>query len=523
MPHWPQLAWLVRCSEGEQNVSVLHGPGVETFDDWFCEAAWAGPFEEGGFDLTDIVAGTGGRLRDDKIIFVSSGSTVDRLQLLVKGSRVWVSNSLACLLEAVDASVDPTYGQYCRDFGSINDGLNSYQRELLTSAGAVRLVYFNNLAWDGQKLEELAKPGGGRDFSSFELYRGFLDTCMASMVGNMSHRNRCLPFKPLATVSSGYDSTTVATLARKAGCEEALCFGDARGGIEERGEEIAHILGLRSFVFARESWRTAGTAAEPPFIAADGIGMDLVFKSAEPILQSRVLFTGYHGDKVWSKETADLSDDIVRGDRSGLSLSEFRLAAGFLHCPVPFWGVRQMREIHAISTSQGMGQWDIPGGYSRPICRRIVEEAGVPRHFFGVRKAAVAFLLGNMPAPLMRVSMVDYRRWLRDNSDKWRVLGKRSPLAVPWLDSAYWLAKHRLWKGARRLLDWGSGKPVVWRVTGIKALYRLAEAPHCTTDFVGLRRYFYPWALERTKQWYKAPPPSGMSGAATTEKKVRIY
>ena len=301
MPHWPQLAWLARCSDGEQKVSVFHGPGVELCDDWFSEAAWAGPFEEGGFDLTDIVAGTGGRLRDDKIIFVSSGSTVDRLQILVNGPQIWVSNSLACLLETVDASVDPTYGQYHRDFGSINDGLNSYERELLTSAGAVRLVYFNNLAWDGRKLEEVTKPGVGRDFSSFELYQGFLDACMASMVENMSHRNRRLPFKPLATVSSGYDSPTVATLSRKAGCEEALCFGDARGGIEERGEEIARILGLRPSVFARESWRTAGTAAEPPFIAADGIGMDLVFKSAEPILQSRVLFTGYHGDKVWSK------------------------------------------------------------------------------------------------------------------------------------------------------------------------------------------------------------------------------
>ena len=55
MPHWPQLAWLARCSGGEQNVNVWHGPGVELCDDWFCEAAWAGPFEEGGFDLTDIV------------------------------------------------------------------------------------------------------------------------------------------------------------------------------------------------------------------------------------------------------------------------------------------------------------------------------------------------------------------------------------------------------------------------------------------------------------------------------------
>ena len=44
----------------------------------------------------------------------------------------------------------------------------------------------------------------------------------------------------------------------------------------------------------------------------------------------RVLMTGYHGDKVWAMESKDVSPAIVRGDPSGLGLTEYRLQAGFL-------------------------------------------------------------------------------------------------------------------------------------------------------------------------------------------------
>src|SRR5690606_23914570 len=80
--------------------------------------------------------------------------------------------------------------------------------------------------------------------------------------------------------------------------------------------------------------------------------------------------------------------NIVRGDQSGLSLAEYRLRAGFLHCPVPFWGVRQIRDVRAVSNSSELANWDVEGDYSRPICRRIVEDAGVPRDLFGMKKKA---------------------------------------------------------------------------------------------------------------------------------------
>lgn len=102
---WPPLAWLARCHDASQAMTIFHGQRVEITPEWFCEAVWAGPYEDGGFDQTDIIAGSGGRLRDGRAIFVSSGSTVDRLNSLEVADGAWVSNSLACLLAATRAAL----------------------------------------------------------------------------------------------------------------------------------------------------------------------------------------------------------------------------------------------------------------------------------------------------------------------------------------------------------------------------------------------------------------------------------
>src|SRR5690349_24391142 len=100
---WPAQAWLAECHP--DHVLVRHGGRVEARPDWFCEAVWDGPFEQGDFDLTDVVAGSGGRMRDGRVVFVPTGATTDRLHSIrvpaaaggTRG-RVLVSNSLPCLL-----------------------------------------------------------------------------------------------------------------------------------------------------------------------------------------------------------------------------------------------------------------------------------------------------------------------------------------------------------------------------------------------------------------------------------------
>src|SRR3712207_1813379 len=109
------------------------------------------------FDHTDLVFGSGGRIREDRAIFTSSGSTVDRLQTASVNGATWVSNSLACLLATIEADLDPAYGRYFGDFETIIYGVRRYKRTIATSAGPVHLAYFNNLVWDGERLVEEEK------------------------------------------------------------------------------------------------------------------------------------------------------------------------------------------------------------------------------------------------------------------------------------------------------------------------------------------------------------------------------
>jgi hypothetical protein len=487
VPDWPMLAWLARCEPGGGAVTVFHGARVETADDWFCEAAWAGEYEAGGFDLTDIVAGSGGRVRDGRLTFVSSGSTVDRLHSFEARGATWVSNSLACLLAATGARIDPTSGKYFWIFRTVVGGLAKYRREFPTSGGDVRLTYFDNLEWDGRRLSVRRKPGGPRDFSTFERYAAFLDESMRAVGENAAARERQHRYELMSTASSGYDSSTITVLARRAGATRVLCFDQARRNVDDSGEPLARCIGMEPVVARRDGW-TSAALPEPPFIAADSYGGDVFFKGAERLLEGKVLLTGYHGDKVWAKDAKKVDENIVRGDQSGLSLTEYRLTIGMLHCPVAFWGVRQIADLHRISNSPEMAPWDVPGDYSRPICRRIVESAGVPRHMFGMEKKASWVMLLRSRQFLSPGSMDDYIGWLAAQRWDWARRGRVPPVLSRRLD----LLEVQLRNAFIRVSDDSS----TWwtraaaRSGASRVLARAGAAP------TYLRRFIFAWAMD---------------------------
>ncbi len=426
---WPRLAWLARCDAASRTLDLLHGPGVEVREDFACEAVWAGSFAAGDFDRTDLVLGSGVRLREDRVVFVSSGTTVDRLHSIATVDGWLVSNSLAALLEAAGGDVEPTYRGYYADFRSIVDGLAAHRAFLETSAGPVRLTYFHNLEWDGRTLVETRKANASRRFEDFADDRAFLDATMAALGRNMRDPARATRFAPLGTLSTGYDSPTVATLARDIGLEEVVTFRNARGGDGDDGGPIARVLGLRALEADRDAWRTAAGCIAP-FLAVNAYGEEVHYAPLAATLAGRVLFTGYHGDKAWAKDAPDLSANIARGDPTGLSLAEFRLDAGFVHCPVPFLGVRAIADLHRISHSSEMAPWDVPGDYSRPICRRIVESAGVSRELFGMAKHAASVVLWNRAEGFLPPADRDrYESWLREHRADWRRSGTVTPFA----------------------------------------------------------------------------------------------
>ncbi|MDF1553851.1 MAG: hypothetical protein P1P84_12345 [Deferrisomatales bacterium] len=412
VPDWPKLAWVARLSAGEKSAEVFHGPCVEANARWCVEAVWDGPYEKGGFDRSDLVFGSGVRCRGGDIIFVSPGSTLDRLWYHHLGDTWHVGNTLPGLLSVADVSLCKEGVAYSRLMDSITRGVIGYERAVPCSRGDLGVVYFNNLFWNGHRLEEIDKPDTAPRFDTFDTYVRYLEESADGLSANLGAAQRSHRVSSLVTVSQGYDSSLAAVVAKRMGCRHSVTIGQSssfwRGS--DSGEEVARYLGLECATFPRKArcypyeesvWAVSGRA---------GILNWALFDYPEPL---SLFLTGPYGDKMWGRTPWEYSDPF---EFTGLSLGgigEFRLYRGVFHCPLPFWGMRHLRELWEITASQPMQSWSIPGDYDRPIPRRIVEEAGVPRGAFGQRKKntshdeALLWPYGNEAAE-------SYRRFLRD-------------------------------------------------------------------------------------------------------------
>jgi hypothetical protein len=169
-----------------------------------------------------------------------------------------------------------------------------------------------------------------------------------------------------------------------------------------------------------------------------------------------------------------VSPFIQRADPSGLALSDWLLLSGFLHCPLAFFGGRNLDQIYRISLSDEMKPWSIGGKYDRPICRRIVEQEGIPREMFGRdKKAASVVLWDHNEGFLPPLAMSQYQAWLNRHNVQWLASRRLPPT---------WAAKlHSL------------------RSTAARMVRGRDNGTHIADDLFG---HMFPWALESAVRRY---------------------
>jgi hypothetical protein len=325
----------------------------------------------------------------------------------------FVSNSLCFCLNAIGAS---------EKFMSIlekelvNDThratrLGAYLSLPLVAADERFLLYrmmYHNFILDAGGGIRLQHNYQGRNFKSFCDYKGYLSQTLKRVFDNGASVARKRQLTPLTSVSRGYDSPAVSTLAVGAGCRDAATLAVSVGEFDDCGTEIGKCLGLNVHEFKHVLGSNIQTLVSnfsadienkaSEFIATAGHGDDICFLGFEPSLRDRVFLTGALGDSVWPKHPSVHAGLPVR-TRFGKSLTEFRLRVGFAHVPVPVIGGMLPRSILAISKSGEMAPFSIGGDYDRPIPRRICEDAGIPRSAFGIMKRATA------PDPINRQSL----------------------------------------------------------------------------------------------------------------------
>ena len=393
-PELPRCSWLY--SADDLGGSLLVGADVEEVERGIVEGAWDRPFEERRPDRAEHLFGSGVIAHPGHLVVLTPKHTLDGVFLLEHKPtrRLFVSNSLALACAAAGVRLaQPILNVSSR----IMKGFHGARTRLLDTDEITvhKLVYYNfEIRRDGSAVA-LALPEA-RTFESYEDYRTALSSVVGAVVANAGHPDRRRSYRPVTTVSAGYDSAACAALAREAGCEEAVTLRTARRGRVDTGRRVAEALGLSVVERDRpefpeirhRTWLTnaAQFALASEFLAA-GLGGDVVFAPFEHDLPGSLLFTGFHGDKLWDVWVAP-STDAKRGDLSGSSLGEFRARVGFVNLPVPFIFVRSQPSIRRIGRSREMSPWSVGGEYDRPVPRRIAEDAQVERAAFGQRKMA---------------------------------------------------------------------------------------------------------------------------------------
>jgi hypothetical protein len=179
------------------------------------------------------------------------------------------------------------------------------------------------------------------------------------------------------------------------------------------------------------------TEREVYYRTTNCIWPELVFDGITDHLAGRlgVVFTGFYGDAAWGMtDPARADTELVWRDLSGMSLAEGRLVGGYINLALPFLFGRSRKSLARISASDEMAPWRVGGNYDRPIPRRILEQAGVPRGAFGLRKKAVLNLSASPTNPAVRR---DFLRWVEASE-------------IGMSPSEYWLRE----KGSRAAYLW---------------------------------------------------------------------
>lgn len=414
-PEMPRCSWLL---DMDNTGAILYrGPSVETGENWFFEGAWAGPYDAEGLRSADLRFGSGALLFPTRVHVLPPTHPLEAIYCLVfkNQGRTLVSNSFPCLVGVVPGmleSLDIT--SVVKNAQTVKRGARHYQRLLAQGPEWTLFRFAYNkveIAFDDQTPHELHSSASPPPFEDYSGYLRYLRQSVASAVENARSPERESVYSRQVTgCSTGYDSPACAVVAQSAGCEQAVTLSTARGGRNDSGREIAEALGLFCSEFPRFATADEMEERKDHYVDISALGDDLepyadfltsiltledaVYAPFEPLITQGVFFSGFLGGKVWAKN-GDNSPYIVRSDNSGGGIDEFRKRVGFVHIPVPFIGASHSATIRAITNSSEMEPYVTGERYDRPIPRRVVEEAGVPREAFGQTKERGSVLFMN--------------------------------------------------------------------------------------------------------------------------------
>jgi len=503
---WPPLLWAARI-ERRGVRQIWCGSAVEEAGRNILAAAWSGPY--GSSSPLDAVTsiGTGLLLNGDDIVGFCGNAGSDVLFIHRGGGALTVSNALPAALALAGTGPKRSYAFYNQDLMTYRFGPMRHRRSIPCARG--RLEPYYRSVRIGRNLAiapiDHDKPHEYKDFAE---YRATLVSELKLLFENASAAERRIRYRPIATLSRGYDSPAAAVLARDAGCREGFSHREATGappGTSDSGEHIGEILGLDVTGFETLAYQRREDFPEAEFLASGYGGPQVFMAGTEAMLKERLIVTGFGGDYIWNREYGAGREVSAPFYAAGYSGVNFNLRLPALAVAAPAIGAGAPAAIGALSRSEEMRPWSVGGDYDRPLARRIVEEAGVPREAFATAKQMVTpgyDSTGRHTPPLEPYvsprTLAEFERYLADEH-------LYSPLRARIRNELAWIVGRMVWSGKTR-----------------RALAKIGvEWPPAPAFFSHLRTsvrrnaFLFHWAVERVAEEYRQALETALESDAT--------
>lgn len=459
-----------------------------------------GDFLTADFDTAEWFCGTGGVLRDDSIVFASPTGMHAGLYMLQRENNTVISNSLPFIMAYCDYKYDPTYPAYESFFNhNVLQGVKNYKPDVpaISSKGekdsSIKMIMFRNITVkvDGSVSVNLKTETKG--FDSFDEYYSRLVETMKTLTRNAQDEARKVKYGVTSYISSGYDAACCATVAKEAGATKVMTF-EAKGKYaEDSGVQAAKYLGYETIIEKDpNAYKTATDFPEVQSIAGGDVGTQISFYTFEDDCRNHLVYSGENGDFVYgkSKSYQSINDDIhIVWKNSEIGLWESHIQQGFIPVPMTSFGIRHWTDLYRISNSDEMQQWSIGGDYDRPIPRRILEEHGVPRETFGMKKWGAGFFYaydwkGRILQRMSTKSAADFERYIEEN---------KNVAPLKYYTKYIWANKSIFWNSAMSKLK-------------LKLYVKLPDSEREATNGIPnpfAARYLIPWAGTHVINQYK--------------------
>jgi len=494
-PTLPALAWVAERRRGSSEVHLRHGTAVELDPEGAIAGAWTGSFAKRDITNAATSIGTALRRNGDRLLALVGTATASTMQVLWTPDRLVVSNSLALALAAGEDRLEPGYAFYPQDLYTFTLGADRYRRTIPTQRGRLG-VYYASVEIDAKGGLRMVPPPSPPRFADYQSYCAMLESEMAAILANAADPARRCRYRPVVSVSAGYDSPAAAVLAKRIGCSEAITFPqpiDRRDQPEDDGTAIARQLGLS--VVSRNTFDYQRRTDQPEieFLAASFGGGQVYLAGTEALLTGRLVVSGGGGDTLWNIALGQRRRPRFPMMLGGYSAIDFFLRLPALEFAVPAIASARWAEIGVLSRSEAMRPWSVGGTYDRPIPRRLLEDAGIARGSFADRKRQVTPVYDSITrrAPsidsfLSPASREVFADWFSVQAPLCASAARRHKLAVDSYGRIVWSGK--LARLVRRL--GGSWPPFPAKVWHLRTPMRE-------------NAFLFNWAVERQHARYK--------------------